>query len=73
MEQGKPCGAVFSDFTKAFYTVDHRILLGKRSQIEIISRLIHFQKMTLSAVFDEIVTSFPPVLMLSAWDVKQLI
>ena len=42
MEQGKLCGAVFLDLTKAFDTVDHGILLHKLSEIGLCENSLHW-------------------------------
>ena len=42
MEQGKLCGAVFIDLTKAFDTVDHQIMLCKLSEIGLSETALHW-------------------------------
>ena len=42
MEQGKLCGAVFIDLTKAFDTVDHQIMLYKLSEIGLSETALHW-------------------------------
>ena len=42
MEQGKLCGAMFIDLTKAFDTVDHQIMLCKLSEIGLSETALHW-------------------------------
>ena len=42
MEQGKLCGVVFIDLNKAFDTVDHQIMLGKLSEIDLSETTLHW-------------------------------
>ena len=42
MEQGKLCGALFIDLTKAFDTVDHQIMLCKLSEIGLSETSLHW-------------------------------
>ena len=42
MEQGKLCGAMFIDLTKAFDTVDHQIMLCKLSKIGLSETALHW-------------------------------
>jgi len=42
MEQGKLCGAVFIDLTKAFDTVDHQIMLCKLSETGLSETALHW-------------------------------
>ena len=42
MEQGKLCGAVFIDLTKAFDTVDHQIMLCKLSEVGLSETALHW-------------------------------
>ena len=46
MEQGKLCGAVFIDLTKAFDTVDHQIMLCKLSEIGLSETALHCSVLT---------------------------